>query len=183
MNKINFNFEEHIINLGNIKHIPRNYEKIAKEYLEQTQGIKLIKCIESDLVKSEAGVPDYIYSINDKLFFIEIKSEGDSLRKKQIEWILNNQDKNTRVAYFKVNYNYIGIPKGRIEKIEEKITELNVTDTHVFNFIKESEGVSEEKIITKIKCMYDEEIIKKSLEKLKRNGEIFEDNDKLIKAI
>lgn len=50
--------------------------------------------------KMEKGHPDFIVYKNNKiLFYVEVKTNDDGLKKEQVEWIINNPDKEVIVFY------------------------------------------------------------------------------------
>ena len=83
--------------------------KIAKEircikYLEDKEGIKLTR---TKIAWNELGVPDCFYLKDDKLTFVEFKTNNCGVTKEQFMWLLANQDKNIRVIWFSVRDNRI----------------------------------------------------------------------------
>lgn len=62
-------------------------EKIARKILE-SQNYKVEKTH-----GSPKGIPDFICTGKESEFYVEVKSEKDSLRASQIEWILKNLEK------------------------------------------------------------------------------------------
>ncbi len=65
----------------------RDSEKIVRKILEfQNYDVKKTH-------GSPRGIPDFICTKKEEEFYVEVKSENDSLRVSQIEWILNNLEK------------------------------------------------------------------------------------------
>lgn len=71
----------------------RKVESYAKKYFEE-KGFPLIKAVEvkdSNLLKQENGIPDFVHiGKNRDIFFVEVKHEDDKLSFSQMEWLVKN---------------------------------------------------------------------------------------------
>ncbi len=166
--------ERYKIDKSKINSIDSTKEEIAKRYLEEIQGIKLTK--NQPKLIGNKGVPDFHYRIRNKYFYVEIKCDEDHLRRSQLNWIFDNQEKNIRICLF-------DIPKKKpIKKSKEEIEELmesmieptepkNLKYKEVYDFIKKTDNATTKSTISEFESKYDD--TEKIIEQLKRAGYCF----------
>lgn len=122
----NLTFEEY--NVKNPTIDEDTAEQLAEAYFLGIEDIELERCsVNSNIMKKynikyEIGIPDFCYEKDNKINFLEIKSEKDELRLSQFKWILDNSDKHIRV----------------VKLIQEKCDENERLDSERLNWIKKT---------------------------------------------
>jgi hypothetical protein len=75
-----------------------DYERVAKSYLQKLLQVKLIK----NNPIHNVGIPDFKYVTDDGVYhFVEIKSNGDGVRKEQLEWMLSHINEDITIYWIR----------------------------------------------------------------------------------
>lgn len=69
----------------------------------------------------ETGIPDFELTSNNKTIFVEVKSDNDTIKPSQIEWILKAVKQNKKVIIVRIKHDYSYNKKDSISEEIESI--------------------------------------------------------------
>ena len=105
------------------KNDPRSKIRIVVNYLENDQILTIMEYMAKDYIHHRSGFPDIMVWNNEELFFVEVKSKGDTLTKKQtrLHKVLLSTGIDVRLFTINLSKGYVSLQLEKY-KHEEKAT-------------------------------------------------------------